>query len=58
MLLIGVPPQASWVIEKVFVAARNFASAYDNVLQQPNFSIKMYNVLRGDFAKASWRKMI
>lgn len=34
-------------------------NAWGNVFQQSNFSIKkMYNVLRGDFVKVSWRKMI
>jgi len=45
--------------EKIFDVAKRFASAYVNILQQPNFSIKkMYNALRGDFKKVSWRKMI
>jgi len=58
VLLIEAPSQALWVVKKVFDAAKNFASLYGNILQ-PNFSItKMYNALRGDFTKVSWRKMI
>ena len=57
--LIEVPPQASWVVKKVFEAAKKFVNAYGSVLQQPKFSIKkMYHVLRGDFTKVCWRKMI
>lgn len=33
MLSIEVPPQASWIVKNVFDATKNFASAYDNVLQ-------------------------
>ncbi|XP_024638625.1 uncharacterized protein [Medicago truncatula] len=59
VLLMDVPAQASWVIKKVFGAAKTISSVDGSIFQQANFSIKrMYNALRGDFAKVGWRKMI
>ena len=58
VLLIEVPSQASWIVRKVFDGAKTFSNVNGNVFQQANFSIKrMYNALRGDFVKVSWRKM-
>jgi len=59
VLLMDVPAQASWVIKKVFGAAKTISSVNGRIFQQANFSIKrMYNALRGDFAKVGWRKLI
>jgi len=56
---MDVYAQASWVIKKVFGAAKSISSVNDSVFQQANFSIKrMYYTLRGEFAKDGWRKMI
>jgi hypothetical protein len=57
--LVDVPAQASWVIKKIFGAAKTISSVNDSVFQQANFAIKrMYNALGGEFAKVGWRKMI
>jgi len=46
------PPQASWLVKKVFAASKIFSNSYGNVFQQKHFSLKrMYNDLRGDFSK-------
>ncbi|XP_039683059.1 uncharacterized protein [Medicago truncatula] len=52
VLLMDVSAQAPWVIKKVFGATKTISSVDGSIFQQANFSIKrMYNALRGDFAK-------
>jgi len=52
LLLMEAPPQASWLVKKVFAASKIFSNSYGNVFQQKHFSLKrMYNDLRGDFSK-------
>jgi len=56
---MDVPAQASWVIKKIFSVAKTISSVNGSGFHQANFSIKrMYNALRGEFAKVGWRKMI
>lgn len=56
-----VPTQASWVVRKIFGALKHFVQLPGgiNILQQSHFTIlKMYQHLRGNFEKVSWRKLI
>jgi len=59
MVLSATMAQSSWVIKKVFGAANTISSVNGSIFQQANFSIKrMYNALRGNFAKVGWRMFV
>lgn len=55
------PPQASWVVRKVFSAMKTFLNLPNGLclLQSSTFAIrKIYCALRGDAMKVCWKKMI
>lgn len=56
------PPQASWMVKKVMKAKDTLEKAgylYEDILKTSHLSIKkIYNKLRGDYPKVSWRRLI
>lgn len=56
------PTQASWVVRKLIKAKGTFEVAgynYEDIRNTHQFSIKkLYNKLRGEFQKVSWRRMM
>ncbi|KAH0774098.1 hypothetical protein KY290_011235 [Solanum tuberosum] len=61
-LLMDIPKQASWIIQRTLKATKYFAQAgygVEDILTMPNISIKQFYVkLRGQFQKVPWRRLV